>query len=170
MTFSPDELVFRARALAQTHPFSPRAQAYLRATVAREQEQQHAVEIGTWAGHALTAGYCLRRVEETDADGALERREDLPGDLEELSSEIADRIRTERADDLLLYPEPLVVDALDHLIAGEVERRLSHGSDSIDQETFSQLESYLAWWTIKGYALRVAEQVMSEEVKEGSSS
>lgn len=159
MTLPLDDIVFRTRALAQAHPLSPRAQAYLTAMVAEQQEQQPAPEFGIWAGYALTVGYCLRRVEESDTDAKLEPPPGLPEDLEELSTEIGDRIRTEDADGLLLYPEPLLVSALDRVIAGEVERRLSHGSDEIDRETFEQLEAYLAWWTIKGYAVRVAEQV-----------
>ena len=159
MTLALDDIVFRTRALAQAHPLSRRAQAYLTAMVAQQQEQQPAPEFGIWAGYALTVGYCLRRVEESDTDTILQPPTGLPEDLDELSSEIGDRIRTEQADGLLLYPEPLLVSALDRIIAGEVERRLSHGSDEIDQETFEKLEAYLAWWTIKGYALRVGEQV-----------
>lgn len=162
MTLPLDEIVFRTRALAQAHPLSPRAEAYLKRTVAAQQEEQHAAEIGIWAGYALTVGYCLRRVEESDTDVVMHAPPELPTELEECSTEIADRIRTEAADDLLLYEEPLVVSALDRIIAGEVERRLSHGSDEIDADTFAQLEAYLAWWTIKGYALRVAEQVVEQ--------
>lgn len=160
MTLPLDDIVFRTRALAQAHPLSPRAQAYLKATVAEQQAQQPVPEFGIWVGYALTVGYCLRRVEESDTDVTIAPPPDLAEDLDELSTEIADRIRTEKADGLLLYPEPLLVSALDRIIAGEVERRLSHGSDEIDRETFEQLEAYLAWWTIKGYALRVAEQVV----------
>ncbi|MDQ3766782.1 MAG: hypothetical protein M3346_05500 [Actinomycetota bacterium] len=161
MTLELDEIVFRTRALAQAHPFTPRAQSYLKSTVAREQEQQAVDEIGIWAGYALTVGYCLRKVEESDTDDvSMSAPDDLSRDLDELASDIADRIRTERADGLLLYPEPLVVSALDRIIAGEVERRLAHGSDRIDRETFERFEAYLAWWTIKGYALRVAELLL----------
>lgn len=159
MTLALDDIVFRTRALAQAHPLSRPAQAYLKRMVSEQQEQQPAPEFGIWAGYALTVGYCLRRVEESDADGTLAAPPGLPVDLDELSTEIGDRIRTDQAEGLLFYPEPLVVSALDRIIAGEVERRLSHGSDQIDRDTFEQLEAYLAWWTIKGYALRVAEQV-----------
>lgn len=160
MTLPLDDLVFRTRALAQAHPFSREAQAYFTRTVARERKEQAAEEIGVWAGHAITVGYCLRKVEEIDAEEAAFRPPlGLPEDLDERSTEIADLIRTEGAGELLLYPEEFLVAALDRIIEGEIERRLSHGSDEIDRETFEQLEAYLAWWTIKGYALRVAEQV-----------
>lgn len=159
MTLALDEIVFRTRALAQAHPFTPRAQAFLTASVAEQKEQQGFDEIGIWAGYALTVGYCLRRVEESDTGAELGKAPDLSGDLGELSDTIGDMIRAGTADELLLYPEPLVVSALDRIIAGEIERRLSHGSDEIDRDTFERLEAYLAWWTIKGYALRIAEQV-----------
>lgn len=168
MTLPVEEIVFRSRALAQAHPFTPRAEAYLRSIVAREQSVQPADEIGVWAGYAIRVGYCLRRVEENDSgsDPSPPQATDLvSGDLDDLSTDIADRIRGEEADGLLLYPEPLVVEALDRIIAGEVDRRLSHGSDEIDKGTFDQLEAYIAWWVIKGYALRIAELLGTEETK-----
>lgn len=165
MTLPLDQIVFRTRALAQAHPFSRRAQSYFMHTINLERKNQPAEEIGIWAGYALTVGYCLRKVEETDAPGTVQVPADFSpdiSDLEEVTTDIADRIRTERADGLLLYPEPLVIDALDRIIAGEVERRLSHGSDEIDKETFADLENYLAWWTLKGYALGVADGIMDD--------
>ncbi|MBA2725618.1 MAG: hypothetical protein H0U53_06480 [Actinobacteria bacterium] len=170
MTLSVEEIVFRTRALAQAHPFTPRAEAYLKATVAKEQSVQPAPEIGIWAGYAIRVGYCLRRVEENDSgkDLGSPSISGAPDDLDELATLIADRIRGEAADELLLYPEPLVISALDHIIAGEVDRRLSHGSDEIDQETFGQLEAYLAWWVIKGYSLRIAELVSTGGAREVS--
>jgi len=163
MTLSLDEIVFRTRALAQAHPFSVRAQAYLTQTVARERAKQPAEEIGIWAGYAITVGYCLRRVEEVDAgEDGFAPPDDASSDLDVASDDVADRIRTDRAGGLLLYDEPLVIQALDRIIAGEIDRRLSHGSDEIDSETFAALENYIAWWTLKGYALRVAEQIAPE--------
>lgn len=169
MTLPLDDLVFRTRALAQAHPFSQEAQAYFTRTVARERKEQAAEEIGVWAGHAITVGYCLRKVEEIDAgEDAFVPPTGLPDDLDERSTEIADRVRTERAHGLLLYPEEFLIAALDRIIAGEVERRLSHGSDEIDRDTFAILENYLAWWTLKGYALRVAEQIGSNGEERGT--
>jgi hypothetical protein len=54
-----------------------------------------------------------------------------------------------------------VIEALDRIIAGEIERRLSHWEDTIDQQTWEELEDYIAWWVIKGYAMRVAEEVFA---------
>ncbi len=47
--------------------------------------------------------------------------------------------------------------ALDLLIAKGVERRLDHWRDAIDDEAWGELEGYLTWWVVQGYALRVAE-------------
>ena len=164
MTLSLDDIIFRTRALAQTHPFTSRAQAYHNSTVARERTEQPAPDMGIWASYSMTAGYCLRRVEEED-DGRTGTWSPLPGqkvetqDLEELSSQVADQIRTDQAGGLLLYPEPLLIDALDRLIGGEIERRLSDIAENVDSDTFGELEAYIGWWVLKGYSLRVAEQL-----------
>jgi len=170
MTLPIDKIVFHSRALAQAHPFTPQAQAYLKSIVAREQSVQPAPDIGIWAGYALTVGYCLRRVEENDTAKTMDFGETLEvsSDLDESSSEIADLIRTEKAEGLLLYPEPLVIEALDRIIAGEIERRLSNNSEQIDAATFEKFESYLAWWVIKGYAVRIAELVAPQDASAAS--
>jgi hypothetical protein len=61
----------------------------------------------------------------------------------------------------LRYPEEKVIEALDRIIAGEIDRRLSHWEDTIDPQTWEELENYIAWWVIKGYAMRVAEEVLA---------
>lgn len=159
MTFTPDELVFRARALAQAHPFTPRAQAFLRDTIADETRDQGVEQMGIWAGYALTVGYCLRRVEENDAGTSPAPIDGLPGDLGAASDAISEAIRNGDAEGLLAYDEPTIVAALDRVIAGEIERRLSDGREVLDGTTFASLEGYIAWWVVKGYALRIAEQL-----------
>lgn len=149
---------FRARALAQAHPLSPEAHRYANEVVARERRSQPEPEIGLWAGYALTNGYCLRRVEESEI---LDHTPSLvigdPQELEQRATEIAGRIRTSGAARLHLIPEEDIVADLDDLIAGEIDRRLADWRDAVSTETWRQLEEYIAWWTIKGYALRVAE-------------
>ena len=66
-------LAFRARALAQAHPLSDLARRFVDRAVATERLEQPMPEIGIWAGAALMAGYCLRRVEETTAGGGAAR-------------------------------------------------------------------------------------------------
>lgn len=76
----PQDLVFRARALAQAHPLTPLATRFVKRAVNQEQASQPSSEFGIWAGGALIDGYCLRRVEEgedgTEAHslGGVERR------------------------------------------------------------------------------------------------
>lgn len=153
---SDDSRTFRARALAQAHPLSPGASRYLNETVARERLSQPQAEIGIWAGYALTAGYCLRRVEEVEALGEVRTpvNDEL---LEQRAADIAARIRTSVTEGIHLLPEADIVADLDDLIAGEIERRLDHWRDTVSPETWRELEEYIAWWTIKGYALRIAE-------------
>lgn len=167
MSLNLDEIVFRARALAQTHPFTSRAQAFLNKTIARERTEQPAEAMSDWASHAITVGYCLRKVEEEDTGHSPKLGSDSsPGDvaiLDDRSTELADLIRTSESGslDFLLHPESVVIDALDRIIFGEVERRLSHYEEKLDPQTFEELESYIGWWTLKGYCLRVAEQLVA---------
>lgn len=163
-----EDLIFRTRALGQAHPFTPRVYRYVNAVVARERTTQPVPELGIWAGHAITAGYCLRRVEEEDTGSVAELIPgSLPDDLDGAATRIAELIRTEGAGPYLLYPEDHVVEALDRLIGGEVDRRLSHWEGTIDEDSWHEIEGYLAWWTIKGYALRIADVLLSPAVATG---
>jgi hypothetical protein len=166
-----DGWIVRARALGQSHPFTRRSYRYVNAVVERERAEQAADEIGVWAGQAITAGYCLRSVEEKESNASLQSgsaAQALPESLDAASSHVAQLLRTEGADPFLLSSEDEVVEALDHLIAGEIERRLgSWGeADDIDEDAWTELEEYLAWWTVKGYALRVVDQLLPETAAE----
>lgn len=163
-----DTWVFRARALGQAHPFSPRGYRQRNALVTQERAAQPSEELGVWAGHAITVGYCLRVVEEDDAGvrdaGLGPPPASLPADLDEATDHIAHLVRTEGAEPYLLSDEAHLVDVLDRVIAGEIERRLGEREQSsLDDATWEQMEEYLAWWTIKGYALRVADRLVQEE-------
>ena len=170
MSLDPHDIVFRTRALAQTHPFTSRGQAYLNQTIARERREQPAEAMADWANHAITVGYCLRRVEEEDNsrdtswEAASKSDRDITA-LDERSSELADLIRTDHGEPLFLWPEPLIIEAFDRIIFGEVERRISAYEEKLDEPTFQELESYIGWWTLKGYCLRVAEQLVTADDK-----
>lgn len=173
------DLVFRSRALAQAHPLSRLATRYINRAVAQQRVDQPLPEIGIWAGGALIDGYCLRRVEEggvgerdggSTADAAAgvgpdsgdgeEVDEDPSAELDRLDAEaaaIAASIRSAEAQWAPGAGEHTIA-ALDLLIARSVERRLDHWRDTIDDKAWSELEEYLTWWVVKGYALRVAEQ------------
>lgn len=160
MTLNPEDLTYRARALAQAHPLTGLAQRFINRAVGEQRTSQPIPEIGIWAGAALINGYCLRRVEENDAglDPALELGP--APDLDELDKEvvrIAAQVRTEGAGDHLLGEDERTVAALDRLVHSEVGKRLEHWRDSVDDKAWAELEEYLTWWVVKGYALRVAE-------------
>jgi hypothetical protein len=148
---------FKARALAQAHPLSSSAHRYVNAIVARERIEQPQAEIGIWAGNALTIGYCLRKLEEVESGGSPHEINALEfDDADSMATRIATDIRTSEPDLFLLDPKS-VVQSLDELIAGEIDRRLDHWKGTVTDETWAELEEYIAWWVIKGYSLRVAE-------------
>lgn len=171
MSFEAQDLVFRARALAQTHPLTPMASRFVNRAIAQERADQPFPEVGVWAGSALIDGYCLRRVEEAEGDGesgavavaeAIEAIDGLPAEaldrLEEIATHIAFDLRTGSASGCADSDhEERTIAALDRLVASAVERRLDHLRDDVDGQAWAELGEYLAWWVVKGYALRVAE-------------
>jgi len=158
-----EDLAYRARALAQAHPLTTLARQYLDRSVAQQRTSQPIPEIGIWAGAAAIGGYCLRRVEETEAGLDLTVTDEAPpelGALEETTTHIAAELRSEGGGGHLLGEEERTIEALDRIIASEVSRRLDHWKDDVDQAAWDELEEYLTWWVVKGYALRVAETVI----------
>jgi hypothetical protein len=165
-----EAVAFRARALAQAHPLSSLARSYLDWAVADQRTSQPLPEIGIWAGAALLEGYCVRRVEEEDlglikagSPDSKPARMSLQ-ELDVATAMIAADLRSgssdgepsvwghpDRADD-----ERLIL-ALDRIVASQVANRLEHWRDSVDDEAWRELEEYITWWVVKGYALRVAE-------------
>ena len=157
-----EDLAYRARALAQAHPLTHLARQYVDRSVAEQRTSQPIPEIGIWAGAAAIGGYCLRRVEESEAGLELAAsEEDLPDldALEEATTTVAADLRTDGAGGHILGDEDRTIDALDLIIGSEVSRRLDHWKDDVDQAAWAELEEYLTWWVVKGYALRVAETV-----------
>jgi hypothetical protein len=57
----------------------------------------------------------------------------------------------------MLGDDESIIAALDRIIGSEVDRRLDHWRESIDDKAWEELEEYITWWVVKGYALRVAE-------------
>jgi hypothetical protein len=159
MTLDAEDLTFRARALAQSHPLTRLAGRYVEKVTGEQRISQPIVEIGIWAAGALIDGYCLRRVEEDDAGFSLSAVEGADIELDALDKEagrIAAEVRT-GAGDYLLGDDGRTVSALDRMVHAQVDRRLDHWRDSIDEKAWGELEEYLTWWVVKGYALRIAE-------------
>jgi hypothetical protein len=159
MTYNEDDMAFRARALAQAHPLTSVAQRYLNRIVGEQRASQPLPEIGTWAGAALTGGYCLRRVEEDEAGLTLEATPDVDIDLErldEVAVQVAGDVRTGTGEHTLGDDER-TVSALDRLVHSEIDKRLEHWRDLVEDKAWAELEEYITWWVVKGYALRIAE-------------
>ena len=160
-SLTAEDMAYRARALAQAHPLTALARQYVDRAVADQRTSQPIPEIGIWAGAAAIGGYCLRRVEESEVGLDLtEPEEGLPDldTLEEATARIAAELRVEGAGGHMLADEERNIEGLDRIIASEVSRRLDHWKDDVDQAAWDELEEYLTWWVVKGYALRTAER------------
>jgi len=156
-----DDLARQARTLAQAHPLSPLAGEFVNRSVAEQSAEQPSPEIGTWAGACLTNGYCLRRVEENEAGLVLQVQPDASVGIEALGTEaarIAADLRMPESDAHFLIEVDRIVGALDRIISSEVGRRLDNLRTAIDQDAANEVEEFLTWWTVQGYALRAAEQ------------
>jgi hypothetical protein len=154
-----DGLVFRSRALAQAHPLSASGYRFVQHVVDRQRAAQPRAEFAEWAGQAVTTGYCLRKVEEIEVNGkpsATQPVEDLEA-ADRRSGDVAHTLRTADLGERQLFPDPLLVATLDRLILGEIDRRLDQWRGELEPEVWRNMEDYLAWWLIKGYAFRVVE-------------
>lgn len=162
MSTSAEQLAYNARALAQAHPLTPLAKRFVDRAAEVERTTQPLAEIATWAAAGATTGYCLRRVEENETGLVLAATDEADVDLDELDDQaqriVAD-LRSEHGSDQYLVAEDDVVAALDRIIASEVDRRLHNWRDSVDDQAMHEFEDYVTWWVLKGYALRVAEQL-----------
>lgn len=156
-----DDLSRQARTLAQAHPLTPLAAQYVNRSIDEQKAAQPSPEVATWAGACLTNGYCLRRVEEVEAGLVLEVRDASGADVDGLAAEatrIATELREGREPGPFLIDDDAVVTALDRIIESEVSRRLDNLRNQIDKAAAAEIEEFLTYFTVQGYALRVAEQ------------
>lgn len=159
MAGDPAERAYKARALAQAHPLTPLANRFRNVAVAQEERDQPMVELARWAGEALLKGYCLRKVEEQDVGGRPEVAGD-DADLDELAeraTRIAGDLRGGDPAPHLLGEADLTFQALDRIIVSELSSRADNYRSAVDAAGWQQFEEYIAWWAVRGYALRVAE-------------
>lgn len=158
----PEQMAFKARALAQTHPLTHVAKTFIDRAVANQEKPESGPDVTLWASVAMLHGYCLRRVEEDHAGLELQAVRDAHvdvdlDDLAERTTRISAELRTEAGDVHALGDGTTVVGALDKIIASEVEKRLDQTNTASDRRARAELEEYMIWWVLHGYALRVAE-------------
>jgi len=156
------ERAYKARALAQAHPLTSMAKRFKDKAVAQEELDQPMVELARWAGEALLKGYCLRKVEEQDVGGTVETTGD-DADLDVVgarASEIAADLRTGDPEPHLLGDRHLTFEALDRIITTELGNRQDNYREQVDAASWQQFEEYIAWWAVRGYALRAAEATL----------
>lgn len=166
-----NDLCFAARALAQTHAMTEAAHRYRQECLEAERRLQPVTELADWAATALLVGYCLRRSEEqrtheqprihevrsvheqqlaaASTDGGI--------DLERVAA-LSESLRVGDAGSVSLLPADVAIAALDRIIATELDKRREHLREQLDDASWSELEDYIAWWVIHGYALRASER------------
>jgi hypothetical protein len=151
------DLCFAARALAQTHPMTELSLRYRQQRFEEERARQPVTELADWASTALLVGYCLRRSEEQHVS-----QDQLPVVVSEIDLErvaaLSEALRTGDASSVSLLASPVTVAALDRIIATEMDKRQEHLREQLDDAEWSELEDYIAWWVIHGYAVRASER------------
>ncbi len=155
------DLCFTARALAQTHPLTEEAHRYRQRCFEAERVRQPVTELADWAATALLVGYCLRRAEERRAGraGGLSGSVGSAGtaDFAVAVADISDSLRAGNAEEVTLLASPFTISALDRIIATELDKRREHLREQLDDQQWSELQEYIAWWVVHGYSTRAAE-------------
>ena len=153
------DLCFAARALAQTHPMTEASHRYRQECLERERRRQPVTELADWAATALLVGYCLRRSEEqrVNDDQLAAAPEGSEIDLEHVTA-LSESLRVGDPGSVSLLPAETTVAALDQIIATELDKRHEHLREQLDDASWSELEDYISWWVIHGYALRASER------------
>ena len=161
MTASSDHLAFRARALAQSHPLTPLANRYTAWAVSVEQAMQTDDQVAGWAGAELVAGYCLRRVEESDnglQDTPNPDHAVTPATLEPVVQDVAVALRFGDPEPHLLGDPDDTFMALNAIIASEVDNRLHNFREEMDPAACDEFADFVTAWVVTGYAVRIAER------------
>ena len=162
MTLALEEFAFRAKALAQGHPLTPLAKQLADRVVEEQRGEQRLPEVGQWAGTSLITGYCVRRVEEDEAGLELRPAEGVALDADQLD-EAATRIAADLRSGEKSYAlgdeeaEARTIAALDRIIGSEVTKRIQNWKEHMDHAARAEVEDYITFWVVKGYAVRAAE-------------
>ncbi|MEW6153036.1 MAG: hypothetical protein AB1673_03465 [Actinomycetota bacterium] len=156
-----DQMAYRARALAQSEPFTELARRLLNEAMTKEREAQPG-NFAVWANAAFTKGYCVRKVEEDDVELAFTTTPDdaMPPTekVVAVTDELVAALRSEDSDlgDHLISDEGRLFDVLDQVIGSEVNVRTDNAG-TLSSRARVELEDYLTYWVVRGYALRAAE-------------
>lgn len=153
------DLCFAARALAQTHPMTEASHRYRQECLEAERRRQPVTELADWAATALLVGYCLRRSEEQRVHDGVLAAVTCAGDEIDLDhvTELSESLRLGDPGSVSLLPADVTIAALDRIIGTELDKRNEHLREQLDDASWSELEDYIAWWVIHGYALRASE-------------
>ena len=153
------DLCFAARALAQTHPMTEASHRYRQECLETERRRQPVTELADWAATALLVGYCLRRSEEQRVHDDQLAAAPTGGeiDLEHVTA-LSESLRVGDPGRVSLLPAEVTVAALDEIIGTELDKRREHLREQLDDSSWSELEDYISWWVIHGYALRASER------------
>jgi hypothetical protein len=156
-----EQMAFSARALAQSHPFTQLVKRLYESTMEEERKAQPG-DFSIWAGSALTKGYCVRRVEEDEAGlvltGADPQTLPDPEEVDKAAVPFIAALQTPDAPlDFLLSDQDLLLEVLDRIIGSEVRNRLDNAPTNLTSRGRAELEDYLTYWVLRGYALRTAE-------------
>jgi hypothetical protein len=167
-----DQMAYQARALAQSDPFTLLARRSMDRAIEEERKAQPG-NFAIWATAAFTKGYCVRRVEEEDegVTYAAVAADALP-DLDQVDAKTTEIMTALRSDDdealrpYLVSDEDRLVDVLDQVIGSEVRNRLENTSQTLTSVARAELEDYLTYWVVRGYALRAAELALGALVRQ----
>ena len=164
-----EQMAFSARALAQSHPFTELAKRLYESNMAEERKAQPG-EFSVWAGSAMTKGYCVRRGEEDEVGmvltGASPARLSEPLGLDEAAVPFIQALQTPDVPlDFFLVDQEQMLEVLDRIIGSEVRNRLDNAPANLSSRGRLELEDYLTYWVIKGYAVRTAELAAGALVK-----
>ena len=156
-----DQMAYRSRALAQSEPFTELARRLMSQWMDAERAAQPG-NFAIWANAAFTKGYCVRKVEEDDV--AITFTDTPPEDMpteEQVAAKTDEIVTALRSDDSDISPhvisdEDRLFDVLDQIIGSEVRNRTDNAG-TISSRARVELEDYVTYWVVRGYALRAAE-------------
>ena len=159
MALGDDTLTFRAKTLAQAHPLTATASDLIERVVHAQAASLPMEEMGQWIATAMLIGYCVRAVEE-DATSCPRLTPTVSVDLgavDAAADDLVARIRSASGKGVVVGDPDEVIAALDAVITGEVAKRVDPWRDQVGADAWASFEEFVAYYVVKGYAIRAAE-------------